>query len=104
MSKLLLNRFSGIVAVAAVCVLLFGCGHKISMSNYEKVKSGMTESEVEAILGKGTGTVPFRNQHSRPEHRHSRSGKFHCSGRVDDGEIPGMARGGQDCWRHLQGR
>lgn len=53
MSKLLLNRSLEVVAIAAVCVLLSGCGRRISTANYERIAAGMTESEVEAILGKG---------------------------------------------------
>jgi hypothetical protein len=30
-----------------------GCGSKISQSNYDKVQSGMTQDQVEAILGPG---------------------------------------------------
>jgi hypothetical protein len=33
--------------------VLPGCGSKVSKSNYDKVKEGMTETQVEAILGKG---------------------------------------------------
>jgi hypothetical protein len=31
-----------------------GCGSKVTKSNYDKVKTGMTLAEVEKILGKGT--------------------------------------------------
>ena len=34
-------------------VFLVGCGSSISMSNYDKIESGMTIEEVESILGKG---------------------------------------------------
>ena len=34
-------------------VFVMGCGSPITKSNYEKVKTGMSESEVTAILGKG---------------------------------------------------
>lgn len=41
-------------AVLAVCLLLPACGgSKVSKANYEKVATGMTEAEVEAILGPG---------------------------------------------------
>jgi hypothetical protein len=30
-----------------------GCGGAVNMSNYEKVKDGMSQREVESILGKG---------------------------------------------------
>lgn len=36
------------------CVMLSGCGNPISKNNYDRVKNGMTLSQVEAILGKGT--------------------------------------------------
>ena len=34
--------------------VLPGCGSKVSKSNYDKVKTGMTRAEVEGVLGKGT--------------------------------------------------
>ena len=42
------------ILCAAACFLSFaGCGKGISKSNYDKVNNGMTEAEVESILGKG---------------------------------------------------
>jgi len=37
-------------------LFLFGCGSKINQANYDKIKTEMTEAEVEAILGKPTET------------------------------------------------
>lgn len=34
--------------------LLLGCGSKVSQENFAKIQSGMTESEVTAILGPPT--------------------------------------------------
>lgn len=42
-----------IFIVTLLCLFVAGCGSSVSMSNYEKIKEGMTEAEVEAILGKG---------------------------------------------------
>lgn len=39
--------------VVLFCLLAVGCGGKLSIGNYEKIKEGMTESEVQAILGIG---------------------------------------------------
>lgn len=37
-----------------LCFLFFtGCGGRLSRANYERIKTGMTLKEVEAILGKG---------------------------------------------------
>jgi hypothetical protein len=44
------------VLVASSVLLLAGCGSKVSKSNYDKLKEGMTMAEVEGILGKGTVT------------------------------------------------
>jgi hypothetical protein len=38
---------------ACLCLIAIGCGPGAGLSNYEKVKNGMTESEVDALLGKG---------------------------------------------------
>jgi hypothetical protein len=38
---------------ACLCLISIGCGPGAGLSNYEKVKDGMTESEVDALLGKG---------------------------------------------------
>jgi hypothetical protein len=44
-----------------VCLGLIsvGCGSGAGLSNYEKVKEGMTESEVEALLGPGELQTDF---------------------------------------------
>lgn len=40
--------------VVFVCLALAGCsGDKLTKANYDKINMGMTESEVEAILGRG---------------------------------------------------
>jgi outer membrane protein assembly factor BamE (lipoprotein component of BamABCDE complex) len=41
-------------AVAALCLCLSACGSKVTKSNFEKIKEGMSESEVENILGEPT--------------------------------------------------
>lgn len=48
--------------IALVCLILVGlgslalagCGSKVTKSNFDQIKTGMTLAEVEAILGKGT--------------------------------------------------
>ena len=36
------------------CVILSGCGgSSVTKSNYDKITNGMTQAQVEAILGKG---------------------------------------------------
>ena len=37
----------------ALAACAAGCAGKVSQSNYDKVQPGMTEAEVEGILGKG---------------------------------------------------
>ena len=43
----------GLLVLGLACVMLAGCGSKVSKDNYDKISTGMTTSEVEAILGKG---------------------------------------------------
>jgi len=55
----MLNRWVGRACVVAVLIAALlavtGCGGgKVSKENKDKIKNGMTESEVEAILGKPT--------------------------------------------------
>jgi len=42
-----------LLLISAVVVAMTGCGSKISKSNYDKIKTGMTLSEVQGILGPG---------------------------------------------------
>jgi len=44
----------GLVLVVFFAAMLAGCGSKVSKGNYDKVSNGMTQAEVEKILGKGT--------------------------------------------------
>jgi hypothetical protein len=37
----------------ALCLILAGCGSKVTKDNFDKISTGMTESQVEAIMGKG---------------------------------------------------
>jgi hypothetical protein len=47
-------RWLAVLFVAAVCLSLTSCASsKVNKTNFEKISSGMTEEEVEAILGKG---------------------------------------------------
>ena len=47
-------RFVAVLFVAVLALSLTGCGgSKITKSNYDKINNGMTEAEVEGILGKG---------------------------------------------------
>ena len=43
-----------LVLVALGALMLAGCGSKVTKSNFDQIKTGMTLAEVEAILGKGT--------------------------------------------------
>jgi hypothetical protein len=49
-----LVRVAPSVLIGALAVALTGCGGKVSQSNFDKVTVGMTQAEVEAILGPGT--------------------------------------------------
>lgn len=42
-----------LVPVAAIVCTLPGCTNKVTLENYEKVQVGMTQGQVEGILGKG---------------------------------------------------
>ena len=41
-----------ILFVAGLCLSLTGCGSKVSKANFDKINEGMSESDVEALLGK----------------------------------------------------
>jgi hypothetical protein len=40
-----------VAAALVVCIFLSGCGSKVTKTNFEKIKTGMSRSEVEGILG-----------------------------------------------------
>jgi hypothetical protein len=43
-----------LLVALVMCVAIVGCGgSRLSKSNYDKIKTGMTEAEVDAILGPG---------------------------------------------------
>ena len=46
-------NYRSVLALTAVCVALAACGGKVNSANYAKVNTGMTQTEVEAILGPG---------------------------------------------------
>jgi hypothetical protein len=47
-------RLAAILWLVAFFVSLTGCGgNKISKSNYDKINPGMSEADVEGVLGKG---------------------------------------------------
>ena len=68
------QRFFTIFGLALLLLTLTGCGSKISKSNYDKIKDGMTLAEVEETLGKG-----------------SEQASSNTGGPV---EVPGMSAGG----------
>lgn len=43
----------GVALLGLMLIWLSGCS-KVNQSNYDKIENGMTVSQVEAILGKGT--------------------------------------------------
>lgn len=45
------TRTPGILLALLAAVMLAGCAEPVSMSNYEKIESGMTEAQVYRILG-----------------------------------------------------
>jgi len=51
-----MKKINIILLAVAVAGLMSGCGSKISQSNFDKVKEGMTQAEVTAILGEPTET------------------------------------------------
>jgi hypothetical protein len=47
-----------IVLIACFCTLVaVGCGSKLTQENVDKVKVGMSEADVVALLGKPTGST-----------------------------------------------
>ena len=49
--KLMEHRNAGASVILALVLLIAGCGSRISQHNYDKIKDGMTQQQVEAILG-----------------------------------------------------
>lgn len=47
------GKVIGVALLGLVFLAVSGCG-KITKSNYDKIQTGMTVGQVEAILGKGT--------------------------------------------------
>jgi hypothetical protein len=47
-------RRGAVILAAALCLVLAGCGSKITKENADKIKPGMTEKEVSDILGAPT--------------------------------------------------
>jgi hypothetical protein len=43
-----------VVLLGLGIIMLAGCGSKVTKSNFDQIKIGMTVAQVEAILGKGT--------------------------------------------------
>lgn len=46
-------RTAGWMLLVVVCLVLTGCGLKLTKANYDKVQNGMTMDEVKKLLGKG---------------------------------------------------
>ncbi len=47
------RRLTASALFAALAVSAVGCGSKVDQSNYDKVSTGMTQDQVEGILGTG---------------------------------------------------
>ena len=47
------SRLCGVAFIVVLCLFITGCGSKVNKGNYDKINNGMTEKEVEAILGTG---------------------------------------------------
>jgi len=54
MNKFVLGKGRCFSVVVILVLFTSGCGSKLNTSNYERVRTGMTLAEVEAILGKGS--------------------------------------------------
>ena len=52
--KLMEHRAAGASVILVLALLIAGCGRGISQRNYDKIKDGMTQQQVEAILGPAT--------------------------------------------------
>ncbi len=42
-----------VTMLAGAALLLVGCNSKVDREHYDRIKTGMTQSEVESVLGKG---------------------------------------------------
>ena len=49
-------RFLRLLALCLLLAALSACASKISLANFEKIKTGMSLAEVTAILGEPTGS------------------------------------------------
>ena len=47
------HRIARLIPATVILAALTGCGGSVSQSNYDKVNTGMTQAQVEDILGKG---------------------------------------------------
>lgn len=43
--------------VASLVIFVAGCGSPVTQANYKQIETGMTQAEVEAILGEGKEQV-----------------------------------------------
>ncbi|HBJ35235.1 MAG TPA: hypothetical protein DDZ51_10870 [Planctomycetaceae bacterium] len=48
------NKFVALVLVLIFVAAIIGCGNRLSINAYDRIKNGMSVSEVESILGQGT--------------------------------------------------
>lgn len=48
-----LSRAAALLILFAIPCLISGCGSRINEGNYEAIETGMTEAEVEKLLGVG---------------------------------------------------
>jgi hypothetical protein len=46
-------RIGGWVLLLVACLMLTGCGRKLTKANFDKVQNGMSLSDVQQLLGKG---------------------------------------------------
>lgn len=51
---LLADAAMRIVSLATVCLLLTACGSPVNQANFDKIKTGMSVEQVQAILGNPT--------------------------------------------------
>lgn len=47
------SKICGIAFIVVSCLIITGCASKVNRANYDKINTGMTEKEVEGVLGKG---------------------------------------------------
>ena len=59
MEKYALRFLWGVVFIALISLVIVACGSKVNQANFNKIQTGMTQNEVNEILGSPTESSSF---------------------------------------------